>query len=134
MLRNGLFCLQVLIPASSLDGIPAVSGGLDAVPPAASPPPPAAAPSPSLVPPAASPPPPPAVPSPTQAPAAAPTAAEPAVTAVQGVALATGYLKGCLVQLSSAGSSPQVRLAPVRPLVQCAAWLPGCRSLCAGAE
>lgn len=85
---------KVLVPAASLDAIPAVSGGLDpASVPAASVP----APLPS-----------PAVEAAT--PAAAPVAEEPevpAVTEVQGVALATGYLQGCTVRLSSVGGGPQ---------------------------
>ncbi|KAI3427129.1 hypothetical protein D9Q98_007066 [Chlorella vulgaris] len=98
---------QVLIPAGSLAAIPAVTGGLDPQQAAAaavsSPSPaPTPAPAPAPVPAAASSPP---LPSPAAAPVGDAEAA--AITEVTGLALATGYLAGCNVQLSSAGGPPQ---------------------------
>lgn len=78
----------MLVPAASLDDIPTVTGGLDGTttaPAAAASPAPAPVPSPSPAAPVQ----PPAVPSP--APAAA--------TTLDGVALATGHLANCSVQL-----------------------------------
>ena len=113
---------QVLIPAGALDAIPATSGGLD--PPSAptvtaasgpSPAEPQASPLPA---PAASPVPAPAVEQPSPAPvlaspAPAPSSDAPAQGTLTGVALASGYLVGCNVQLVDSAGTSQVRPAGI---------------------
>lgn len=94
---------QVLVPAESLDAIPAVQGGLDfsaADAAKATPKPAAAAPSPAPA---------PAAPAPEPAKPSAGAAAAPAAggaTRVSGVALGSGYLAGCTVQLLDKAGTP----------------------------
>jgi pyruvate/2-oxoglutarate dehydrogenase complex dihydrolipoamide acyltransferase (E2) component len=93
---------KVLIPAGSLDAIPAVTGGLDPADASGLPGSPLAAPTPAPSPAAVA-------ASPAATPASAPPAEEAAAGGqLEGVALATGYLRGCAVQLSSAGGAAQV--------------------------
>jgi uncharacterized surface protein with fasciclin (FAS1) repeats len=115
---------KVLVPSAALDAIPATSGGLTTAAstpasPAASPiPAPAAEPSPSPAPvpspspaPAPSPSPAPAAASPSPAPAPQPEqpsgGAGSSTNSLSGVALGTGYLAGCEVQLVQGGEAVQ---------------------------
>lgn len=98
---------QVLVPADSLDAIPAVTGGLEPAAAAATAP---AAPSPQPAPTTPSPSPSPAAPAPT-APTPATGAAAAAAggsTTISGVALGSGYLANCTVQLVEDGTALQI--------------------------
>jgi hypothetical protein len=109
---------QVLVPSGSLDSIPATSGGLDppstpTVTAASGPSPAEPQASPALAP-AASPVPAPVVEQPVPAqvpatPAPAPASEAPSQGTLTGVALASGYLVGCNVQLVDSAGASQVR-------------------------